>query len=78
MRPQRIDISYDNRRIAVTPLLCIVTVLVALFGCQDRSALPERPTVAVLPIEAADTREETKDLADHLTKRFRNASRLRL
>jgi TolB-like protein len=72
MRPQRIDISYDNRRIAVTPLLCIVTVLVALFGCQDRSALPERPTVAVLPIEAADTREETKDLADHLTKRFRN------
>jgi TolB-like protein len=72
MRTQRIDISFGNRRTAVTPLLCIVTVLVALFGCQDRSALPERPTVAVLPIEAADTREETKDLADHLTKRFRN------
>jgi TolB-like protein len=72
MRLQTTDISRGNRRTAVTPLFCIVAVLAALFGCQDRSALPERPTVAVLPIEAADTREETKDLADHLTKRIRN------
>ena len=32
---------------------------------------PERPTLAVLPFEAQDAREETRDLADHLTKRFR-------
>jgi TolB-like protein len=72
MQLQITDISYGNRRTAVTPLFCLVAVLAALFGCQDRSALPERPTVAVLPIEVADTREETKDLADHLTKRFRD------
>lgn len=72
MGHQRTDTSYRNRGAAVAPLLCIVTALVALFGCQGRSALPERPTLAVLPIEAADAREETKDLADHLTKRLRN------
>lgn len=72
MRPGSTDISQGKRHTGLAPLLCLVTALMGLSGCQDRSALPERPTISVLPIEAADTREETKDLADHLTKRFRN------
>ncbi|HSM31901.1 MAG TPA: hypothetical protein VK854_14480 [Woeseiaceae bacterium] len=43
----------------------------ALFAWQQWFMSFTRPTVAVLPIEATDTREETRDLADHLTKRFR-------
>ena len=52
-------------------MLSLVIILGLLPACQDRSASTERPTVALLPIEATDTREETRDLADHLTKRFR-------
>jgi len=42
-----------------------------LFAWQPWSTSSGRPTVAVLPVEAADTREEIRDLADHLGKRFR-------
>jgi len=45
--------------------------MAVIAGCQGGSSLPERPTLAVLPFESRDTREETRDLADHLTKRFR-------
>lgn len=70
MRLHIFDNSHENRRAVLVPLLCLVTALASLFACQERSVSFERPTVAVLPIEATDTREETKDLADHLTKRF--------
>ena len=52
-------------------VLLTVLVIGTLSACQNRSAPPERPTVAVLLIEARDSREETRDIADHLTKRFR-------
>ena len=52
-------------------LVALALVLAGLFAWQQRFGLPERPTVAVLPIEATDTRAEIKDLADHLGKRFR-------
>ena len=60
-----------GRRVIVPALVLVVLVLAALFAWQLRFALPERPTIAVLPIEATDTFEETRDLADHLTKRIR-------
>ena len=43
----------------------------AVFAWQHWLGSPGRPTVAVLPIEATDAREEVRDLADHLGKRFR-------
>jgi TolB-like protein len=43
----------------------------AVFAWQHWLASPGRPTVAVLPFEATDAREEIRDLADHLGKRFR-------
>ena len=52
-------------------LIALALILAGLFAWQHRAGLPERPTVAVLPIEATDTRVEIKDLADHLGKRFR-------
>ena len=72
MGQQAIDIGHGKPHTVLASLFCIVTALVALFGCQNRSDSVERPTVAVLPFEATDTREEMKDLADHLAKRFRN------
>ncbi len=71
MRLQIIDNGLGKPRAVLVPLLCLVTALVSVYACQERSGASERPTVAVLPIKATDTREETKDLADHLTKRFR-------
>jgi len=51
--------------------MTVALVMAVIAGCQTGSSLPERPTLAVLPFESRDTREETRDLADHLTKRFR-------
>jgi TolB-like protein len=42
-----------------------------VFAWQHWSGSPSRPTVAVLPIEATEAREEIRDLADHLGKRLR-------
>ncbi len=52
-------------------VIVAIGVAAALFAWQQWLGSFTRPTVAVLPIEATDTREETKDLADHLTRRFR-------
>jgi TolB-like protein len=52
----------------------VITALIlaaALFAWQQWFVAFTRPTIAVLPLEATDTRLETKDLADHLTRRFR-------
>jgi TolB-like protein len=46
-------------------------LITALFAWQHWFASSSRPTVAVLPLEATDAREEIRDLADHLGKRFR-------
>ena len=48
-----------------------VGLAAAVFAWQHWFAASVRPTVAVLPIEATDAREEIRDLADHLGKRFR-------
>lgn len=57
----------------VGDVLVIVAVglAAALFAWQQWFVSFTRPTLAVLPIEATDTRIETMDLADHLTRRFR-------
>jgi TolB-like protein len=54
-------------------LLIIVAICTAafLFAWQQWFKSFTRPVVAVLPIEATDTRDDTADLADHLTKRIR-------
>ncbi len=54
-------------------LLIIVAIAVAavLFAWQQWFQTFARPIVAVMAIEATDTREDTADLADHLTKRIR-------
>jgi len=54
-------------------VLVIVAVGLAavLFAWQQWFVSFTRPTIAVLPIEATDTRIETTDLADHLTRRLR-------
>ena len=52
-------------------VIVAIGIAAALFAWQQWFMSFTRPTVAVLPIEATDTREETRDLADHLTKRFR-------
>ncbi len=54
-----------------TAMICVVLPIAVINGCQNSSSPPERPTLAVLPFEARDAREETRDLADHLTRRFR-------
>jgi TolB-like protein len=55
-----------------TAAAVVATALVAaVFAWQHWFASSGRPTVAVLPIEATDAREEIRDLADHLGKRFR-------
>ena len=71
MRSREIYNSFrDLCHVLVTPISAAL-VIVALSACQDISAPGERPTIAVLPIGSADTREETRDLADHLSKRLR-------
>ena len=60
-----------ERGIIRTVMICLVLPLAVLAGCQGSSSPPERPTLSVLPFEARDAHEETRDLADHLTKRFR-------
>ena len=52
-------------------VIVAVTVAAALFAWQQWFVSFTRPTVAVTAIEATDTRIETRDLADHLGKRFR-------
>jgi TolB-like protein len=65
MRLQDIDRQPQNRR------------FIRVFAWQRWFVSSERPTVAVLLIEATDAREETRDLADHLTKRFRTILSIR-
>lgn len=54
-------------------LLIIVAIAIAafVFAWQQWFQTFARPVVAVLAIEATDTRDDTADLADHLTKRLR-------
>jgi TolB-like protein len=58
-------------------VIVAIGVAAALFAWQQWFGSFSRPTVAVLSIEATDTREETKDLADHLTRRFRTILAMR-
>lgn len=77
MRKQEI---YNGFRVAGHGLATMILAglfIAALPGCQDSSAPRERPTVAVLSFEAQDAREETRDLADHLTKRLRTVLAIR-
>lgn len=71
MRLQDVYKPIGERRVVRTALVCLALGAGFLAGCQGRSLPPERPTLAVLPFETRDAREETRDLADHLTKRFR-------
>jgi TolB-like protein len=71
MRTLEIHNSSRDLRHGLATLICGGLVIAALSACQDPSTPSERPTIAVLPIGSADTREETRDLADHLTKRLR-------
>ena len=59
-------------------LIIIVAITLAslLFAWQQWFASFSRPIVAVLPIEATDTREDTQQLADHLNMKARNVARL--
>ena len=52
-------------------VIVAIGVAAGLFAWQQWFTSFTRPTVAVLPIEATDTRAATRDLADHLGKRFR-------
>jgi TolB-like protein len=52
-------------------VIVAVTIAAALFAWRQWFVSFTRPTVAVTAIEATDTRIETRDLADHLGKRFR-------
>ena len=63
-----------ERRAIPIALICLAlaaALAAALFTWQQSSTSFARPTVAVLPLEATDAREDTRDLADHLAKRFR-------
>lgn len=71
MRLQDVYKQLRERRVVRTALACLVLGIGLLAGCQGSSLPAERPTLAVLPFEARDAREETRDLADHLTRRFR-------
>ena len=71
MRKQGIYNSSLNLRHVLSTLLCAGLVMAAIPACQHRTTPRDRPTLAVLPFEAQDAREETRDLADHLTRRFR-------
>jgi len=54
-------------------LLIIVAIAIAafVFAWQQWFQTFARPVIAVLAIEATDMRDDTADLADHLTKRLR-------
>ena len=54
-------------------VVAIIAVIVAagLFAWRQWFVSFTRPTIAVAAIEATDMRIETRDLADHLGKRFR-------
>jgi len=54
-------------------IIVAVTLAAALFAWQQWFTSFSRPTVAVLKIEATDTRSESEDLAVHLAVRLRNA-----
>lgn len=71
MQVREFNTHFGRRRVTSLALISVALVLAALFAWQQRFGLPERPTIAVLPVEATDTREELRDLADHLTRRFR-------
>jgi len=71
MRPQELNSTAGLRRIGRAAAIIFALAIAVISGCQNSSSPPERPTLAVLPVEARDAREETRDLADHLTKRFR-------
>ena len=71
MQDQNLIKHFGRRRATSFALIILVLVVVGVFVWQRHSGLPERLTVAVLPIEATDTRAEIRDLADHLGKRFR-------
>ena len=71
MRLQDVYKQLGERRVIRTAGVCLALGMGVLSGCQGSSLPPERPTLAVLPFEARDAREETRDLADHLSKRFR-------
>ena len=54
-------------------IIIAITLAAALFAWQQWFTAFTRPTVAVLRIEATDTRVESEDLAAHLGLRFRTA-----
>lgn len=54
-------------------IIVAITLAAALFAWQQWFTAFTRPTVAVLRIEATDTREDSEDLAIHLGLRFRTA-----
>jgi len=54
-----------------TAAVVAIGLAAAVFAWQHWFASSGRPTVAVLPLDAMDTREDIRDLADHLGKRFR-------
>jgi TolB-like protein len=68
MQLQDLNSQLNVRRIVV---IAAVALAAALFAWRQWFVSFTRPTVAVLSIEATDTRIETRDLADHLGKRFR-------
>jgi len=72
MKIQGLYVQTKQRHIIRAALICVALVLaVALFAWQQWFVTLPRPTIAILPIEATDARLETRDLADHLTRRFR-------
>lgn len=74
MRLQDLYGQLRERRVIRAVLICLAlaaALAAALFAWQPSLTSFARPTVAVLPIEATDTRLETHDLADHLGKRLR-------
>ena len=71
MHARNLKRHFVRGRVASLVLVSVALVLGAVAGCQQRHSPPARPTVAVLPIEATDSRAEIRDLADHLGKRLR-------
>ena len=64
----------ERRWTAVAGDIVVIVALLlaaALFAWQQWFVAFTRPTIAVLPIEATDTRLETRDLADHLSRKLR-------
>ena len=53
-------------------IIIAIVVAAALFAWQQWFTSFTRPTVAILKIEATDTRDDSEDLAAHLAQRFRN------